>query len=112
MRISDWSSDVCSSDLPGRVIAIVERHVYGADGRIPLLPKGTRIVCHYESLAKQGDSRLAGNSNRAIRPDGASIMLSDAAAADQVARTDRKSGGQGKSVSVRVDPVSRGIITK
>jgi type IV secretion system protein VirB10 len=76
-----------NSQIPGRFIAIVERHVYGADGRIPLLPKGTRIVCHYESLAKQGDSRLAGNCSRAIRPDGASIVLSDAAAADQVART-------------------------
>lgn len=76
-----------NSQIPGRFIAIVERHVYGADGRIPLLPKGTRIVCHYESLAKQGDSRLAGNCDRAIRPDGASISLSDSAAADQVART-------------------------
>ncbi len=76
-----------NSQIPGRFIAIVERHVYGADGRIPLLPKGTRIVCHYETLAKQGDTRLPGSCERAIRPDGASILLTDASAADQVART-------------------------
>ncbi len=76
-----------NSQIPGRFIALVERHIYGADGRIPLLPKGTRIVCHYESLAKVGDTRLPSTCDRAIRPDGASILLTDAQAADQVART-------------------------
>lgn len=76
-----------NSQIPGRVIAVVERHVFGADGRIPLLPKGTRIVCAYESLAKLGDTRLPVSCSRAIRPDGASIQLTDAAGADQMART-------------------------
>src|SRR3546814_10054381 len=35
MRISDWSSDVCSSDLPTREGAFL--HDEPADGRIPLL---------------------------------------------------------------------------
>jgi type IV secretion system protein VirB10 len=76
-----------NSQIPGRFIAIVERHVFGADGRLALLPKGTRIICNYESLAKVGDTRLASQCSRAIRPDGASVLLTDAAAADQVART-------------------------
>lgn len=76
-----------NSQIPGRFIALVERHVYGADGRIPLLPKGTRIICTYEELARQGDTRLPGACTRAIRPDGASILLTGAEAADQVART-------------------------
>lgn len=76
-----------NSQVPGRVIAVVERHVFGADGRVPLLPKGTRIVCGYESLAKVGDTRLPIMCSRAIRPDGASIQLTDAQGADQMART-------------------------
>lgn len=75
-----------NSQIPGRFIAIVERHIFGADGRIPLLPKGTRIICNYEALAKVGDSRLPSYCTRAIRPDGASVVLTDAQAADQVAR--------------------------
>ncbi len=76
-----------NSQIPGRVVAVVERHVFGADGRIPLLPKGTRIVCSYQSLAKLGDTRLPLSCSRAIRPDGASIQLTDATGADQMART-------------------------
>ena len=76
-----------NSQIPGRIIAIVERHVFGADGRLPLLPKGSRIICHYESLAKVGDSRLNVKCSRALRPDGASVLLTDAQGADQMART-------------------------
>src|SRR3546814_16457071 len=32
MRISDWSSDVCSSDLPEREIVPVAEHVIAASG--------------------------------------------------------------------------------
>src|SRR3546814_1653992 len=40
MRISDWSSDVCSSDLAGRnmitlVLARAENGVIGRDGKLP-----------------------------------------------------------------------------
>lgn len=76
-----------NSQVPGRVVAVVERHIFGADGRMPLFPKGTRIVCDYEPLAKVGDTRLPINCSRAIRPDGASIQLTDAQGADQMART-------------------------
>jgi type IV secretion system protein VirB10 len=76
-----------NSQIPGRIIAIVERNIYGADGRRALLPKGTRIICSYQSLAKVGDTRLNVGCARAIRPDGASVMLTDAQGADQMART-------------------------
>jgi type IV secretion system protein VirB10 len=76
-----------NSQIPGRIIAVVERNVYGADGRLPLLPKGTRIICDYKSLAKAGESRLPVTCSRALRPDGASIQLTDAQGADQMART-------------------------
>ena len=76
-----------NSQIPGRVVAVVERHVFGADGRLPLLPKGTRIICDYESLAKVGDTRLPVMCSRAIRPDGANVLLTNAQGADQMART-------------------------
>jgi len=76
-----------NSQIPGRIIAVVERHIYGADGRLKLLPKGTRIICDYKNLAKVGESRLPVICARALRPDGASIQLTDAQGADQMART-------------------------
>lgn len=76
-----------NSQLPGRFIGIVDEHVFANEGRGVLLPKGTRIICTYESLAKEGDTRLAASCPRAIRPDGASILLTNAYTADQMART-------------------------
>jgi len=76
-----------NSQLGGRFIVIVERHVFGNEGRNILLPKGTRIICSYKSLVKEGDTRLNAVCGRAIRPDGVSILLTDAYAADQMART-------------------------
>src|SRR5229473_462505 len=76
-----------NSQIAGRIIAVVERNVYGADGRLALLPKGTRIICTYQAMAKVGDTRLTVGCARAIRPDGASVMLTNAQGADQMART-------------------------
>ncbi|MBS0184781.1 MAG: TrbI/VirB10 family protein [Proteobacteria bacterium] len=76
-----------NSQLGGRFIVIVERHVFANEGRNILLPKGTRIICSYKSLVKEGDTRLNAVCGRAIRPDGASVLLTDAYAADQMART-------------------------
>ncbi len=76
-----------NSQLPGRFIGIVETHVFANEGRGVLLPKGTRIICTYTCLSKEGDTRLSANCGRAIRPDGASVLLTNAYAADQMART-------------------------
>src|SRR3546814_15296374 len=35
MRISDWSSDVCSSDLPQQLATFMAAVTYAADGRNP-----------------------------------------------------------------------------
>src|SRR3546814_12032284 len=40
MRISDWSSDVCSSDLPGRTIGLVIRQS-GPGGALQLIASQT-----------------------------------------------------------------------
>src|SRR3546814_13948304 len=94
MRISDWSSDVCSSDLfllerheadeldCGRREArlVVVRHLRFADG----------------GMAVEGALPAPGCGKRALRPAGG----------------DRKSVVEGKSVSVRVDLGGRRIIKK
>ncbi len=76
-----------NSQLPGRLIAVVERSVYGSDGKVELLPKGTRLICQYKSLTDVGDSRLEAGCSRAILPNGASVLLTGAAIADQSGRT-------------------------
>jgi type IV secretory pathway VirB10-like protein len=69
-----------SSQLPGRAIAVVERNVYGSEGRTVLIPAGSRVIGRYQSLAKAGDARLDINWWRIIRPDGANINIDDQSA--------------------------------
>src|SRR3546814_17097203 len=88
MRISDWSSDVCSSDLLGQPGAVgVRRPVGRAQG----LPRGDELA----------EARRTGGAlqERFGEPAG-------------LAGGDRKSVGEGKSVSVSVDLGGRSIITK
>src|SRR3546814_19075812 len=92
MRISDWSSDVCSSDLlgaatPGAYVLVIEaaREVGGRE----LL----RIPFRWPAQAGAG-GRAAGKTELGA------VSL------------DRKSVVSGKSVSVRVDLGGRRIITK
>ncbi|MCE2964300.1 MAG: hypothetical protein LW855_00700 [Alphaproteobacteria bacterium] len=57
----------------GRIVAIVENHVYSGEGRNVLIPAGSRVIGEYKSLGKAGDSRLEVQWNRIIRPDGVGI---------------------------------------
>src|SRR3546814_7994480 len=85
MRISDWSSDVCSSDL------VEGRRLQGGEdpraGRIDARAGGV-------ALAQEGRQRL------------------HLVALQVIADPDRKSVVSGKSVSVRVDLGGRRIIKK
>src|SRR3546814_11849852 len=116
MRISDWSSDVCSSDLPGSFDVMVTENMYGdilsdlaADlmGGLGMAPSGDigaeRAVfqpCHGSApdIAGQG------------RANPTAALLSAAMMLDWLAErpgepkaADRKSVVEGKRVSVRVD---------
>src|SRR3546814_12034189 len=95
MRISDWSSDVCSSDLTtgesptvshDEHKRVVELCVEAANGRVPVIA-GTGSNSTAEAIDFTAHAKQAGD---------------DAA--------DRKSVVEGKSVSVRVDLGGRRII--
>src|SRR3546814_17860958 len=103
MRISDWSSDVCSSDLVDLGGTGVAHHLHDLEaGRAA----HDRIVDQHDALAR--DQRAVGI-----------VFQLDAKMADLVARLDegaadidRKSVVSGKSVEVRVDLGGRRIIKK
>src|SRR3546814_18349009 len=88
MRISDWSSDVCSSDLP---MALIESFVHGIGvvvARHPWLPPlwVREVLCEGGALRE--------------------VLFAEGVPGD------RKSVVSGKSVSVRVDLGGRRIIKK
>src|SRR3546814_20976384 len=86
MRISDWSSDVCSSDL------IVDTHAPEADGQ-----RAAQIV-----------RRAVAAPDVEPRPSRQQRQGRQA----RMDRADRKSVVEGKSVSVSVDRGGRRIIQK
>jgi type IV secretion system protein VirB10 len=76
-----------NSQIPGKAIAIIDRDVLSPNGKYILLPAYTKIICQYEVLSQTGYTRLPVTCTRAIRPDGVSILLSNAISADQMGRT-------------------------
>ena len=63
--------------LAGRTVAVVERNVYGADGRLVLIPAGSRVIGAYRTSIQSGQARLDVAWSRIIRPDGATINIAD-----------------------------------
>src|SRR3546814_17592753 len=100
MRISDWSSDVCSSDVCGdgssglegiglaaKAIAIFYRN---------RIARVVRAVC-----AGRAAGRSRGGSGRGLAELLAQPVVAQALLGAQL--VDRQSGGSGKGVYVRVD---------
>src|SRR3546814_18094751 len=103
MRISDWSSDVCSSDLGGFLLLRRLRVVAGRRGGLVLARRG-RVTRARDALGE----RVAGE-----RVDQQDAAYCYAEWFDHgLSRDDRKSVGEGKSVSVRVDLGGRRSLTK
>jgi type IV secretion system protein VirB10 len=71
------------SDLPGMICATVQRDVYGAEGRIRLIPWGSRVCGTYNADLRKGQDRLFVIWNTVRRPDGVQVTL-DSAGADQL----------------------------
>src|SRR3546814_17780653 len=105
MRISDWSSDVCSSDLPRRrrrtpmrVMVFVKATEDSERG----LPPAAEMTELFEAMGKFNEELV----NAGVMIDGDGLKPSSAG------KRDRKSGVEGKSVSVRVDRGGRRILKK
>src|SRR3546814_20628229 len=101
MRISDWSSDVCSSDLlrpaagRGGSGQHARRRLHGRDH--PRAPPHRRPGVLIMAKPQQPELRRSGFVP-ALDPDATESRLS------------RKSAGEGKSGSISVDLGGRGII--
>src|SRR3546814_12295544 len=98
MRISDWSSDVCSSDLS----IVVEENGRRESGYFGL---GGRYM--YDHLFEEGQWNRA--IDEALAQALVNLRAVDAPAGEM---TDRKSVVSGKSVAVRVELGGRRIIKK
>ncbi len=71
------------SDLPGLVTAQVTERVFdSATGNILLIPQGARLIGAYDSVVAFGQRRALVVWQRIIFPDGSSIRLDNAPAAD------------------------------
>ncbi|QCP55125.1 TrbI/VirB10 family protein [Trinickia violacea] len=71
------------SDLPGSVTIMLDQDTYGEEGRIPLMPWGTRIVGQPNSNVRKGQDRTFIATATAYRPDGVKVRL-DSPVADQL----------------------------
>src|SRR3546814_20149264 len=121
MRISDWSSDVCSSDLGHRLLADV-RHLRRGHRLWPRQARPAATTVFYREgvdLVAVGRPGADGGAARrlgrpALRPHAGAQSAElgwppgDAEAVDG----DRTSGGSGKSVSIRIDSGGRGPFKK
>src|SRR3546814_19943773 len=100
MRISDWSSDVCSSDLLRRQPVGLGKEDVDAEGAglvaADLAPQVGQQVARPRPLTEPGEARLVDLDDRERRLRG----------------IERQSVVQGKSVPVRVDIGGRRFHTK
>src|SRR3546814_15475797 len=96
MRISDWSSDVCSSDLFGLHEEVTAENC-GAIANLGFIIGGKSVA-----VVDTGTTRQEGEALRAAV----------AVATDRPISQDRKSVVEGKSGSVRVDLGGRRLIKK
>src|SRR3546814_16152060 len=126
MRISDWSSDVCSSDL-SRFLLFAARS--RAPWRLLLLPLLLPVALLYalkivprrtmkqamhriaigRALPQREAARLADRFARRLIADG---LYTKSVALIERARANRKRAGSGKGGSVRVDSGGGRILTK
>lgn len=87
MKINAVLDDDINSQIPGVFIAIVDKPLFSPNNKNILLPVFTKVICEYEGLELQGQTRLPIKCIRLIRPDGVSITLTDAIVADQQGRS-------------------------
>ena len=75
-----------NSEKAGKVVAQVEQHIYGGQGRKILIPAGSMAVGYYAPLEKVGEERLVITWIRIITPSGINIKTVNAEMADAMGR--------------------------
>src|SRR3546814_15251977 len=105
MRISDWSSDVCSSDLPIETM------------RFELVDKPNWVGLRKQRMYGGDQAEEEGGHpvifpNFLLSPQREHIVMHMRLPVDDTHTKDRKSVVSGKSVSVRVDTGGRPILKK
>ena len=75
-----------NSTRPGLARAIVSHDVRGFDGRLVLIPRGSRLIGEYHSETAPGQNRLLVNWVRLIRPDGVTVNI-ESPASDKLGGT-------------------------
>jgi type IV secretion system protein VirB10 len=68
----------------GSAIIQVSRDVFGYHGRFILIPKGSRLICDYQSPGRQGDTRVAFSCGRIILGEHRAEILQLSATAGDV----------------------------
>jgi type IV secretion system protein VirB10 len=72
-----------NSDLPGDVIALISHDVFDTvTGQILLIPHGSRLFGHYDSVVAFGQSRSFVVWQRILLPNGSSIVIDNMPATD------------------------------
>src|SRR3546814_16503844 len=116
MRISDWSSDVCSSDL--KLCGLKEQlKIITLDGELEqLLVASVRAdltgAYPLDPALSQRILTALGEAARPLLADGTTFAVVTTPLVRRPLFQDRKSVGSGTSVSVRVDLGVRRIIKK
>src|SRR3546814_20737375 len=104
MRISDWSSDVCSSDLGGGSNSLALSGSSTLAGNVALGGNGS-------SLGLSGSAQINGAVD--FGGGASTLTLSGTAALNgAIGNADRKSVREGKRVSVRVESGGRRLLKK
>src|SRR3546814_10074986 len=93
MLISDWSSDVCSSDLPGV-----------GDGRVPV--RGRNRGDRGHARAGEGAIRLLGDHGRLVREFGAARVRVRRAGGGPTVRSRRPQADHAAVGGARIPPTS------
>lgn len=63
------------SSRPGMIRAVVSEDARGFDGRLILVPRGSRLIGDYQANVHSNENRVLVTWNRLIRPDGVSIRI-------------------------------------
>src|SRR3546814_17623918 len=112
MRISDWSSDVCSSDLQNAGFGglVHEFGSLGVNGRLQVSSDGTPFVDRFTDDVQDAAKRLGTYRHGNLRTRVTDFLTAGQAVG--AVHGDRKSVVKGKSVYVSVALVGRSIIKK